>query len=177
MQFYISDLEHVAHIQEINDITKVLGLIEFDPRPVYSKTSKSQNTVIFVNDHEIPLNGTSPTMDTIKEILDFSASLVEEDRVLFHCYAGVSRSCAAALLTVFHHTRDAEIAKDVVKRIRPQAAPNRLIAQLGDIYFGNESPLLYNAAQELCVNRSVEDGAMKHLNIVQYKDLTNNKHL
>lgn len=175
MQFYISDLEHVAHIQELKDITKVLGLIEFDPRPAYSKASKSQNTVIFVNDHEVPLNGTSPTMDTITEILNFSSSLVEDDRVLFHCYAGISRSCAAALLTVFHHTRDAELAKDVVKRIRPQAAPNRLIAQLGDIYFGNETPLLYNAAQELCVNRSVEDGAQRHLTIVQYENLTNFK--
>src|SRR5271156_4718340 len=123
MQFYISDLENVAHFQETQNITKLLGLIEFDPRRFYSKTSTSQNTIIFVNDHEIPLNGTSPTLETVKKIVDFSSSLVEEDRVLFHCFAGISRSCAAALLSIFHHTRDVEIAKNIVKKCRPQAAP------------------------------------------------------
>ena len=76
-----------------------------------------------------------------------------------HCWAGKSRSTAAALVILYDKLRDYQKARETLLRIRPQAAPNRLICRLADVHFnsvrGAEAPAkdwvyhLYNIADEL----------------------------
>jgi len=128
----IAPLAHVRELQDTRNITKMLGIIEFDPRAAYSKTSKSINTLILVSDHENYVDETSPSVATIERILAFGASLKLDDNVLIHCFAGVSRSTAAGLIVFYNMTKDADKAAEYVLRCQPLAAPNRVIVSLAD---------------------------------------------
>jgi hypothetical protein len=84
--------------------------------------------------------------------------LTEEDDILVHCWAGKSRSTAAVLVILYDKLRDYRKARETLLRIRPQAAPNRLICRLADTHFnfarGEEDPenwvyRLYDIADEL----------------------------
>ena len=154
MNIVISDYESVAKIQDTCEITKTLSIIEFNPNAAYSKTSPSKNTFIQVSDHETVFSDMSPNKSTIKQIIEFAETIEKDDNVLIHCLAGVSRSTAAALIVIFHHTRDEKNAAMLIKAIRPQAAPNRLIARLADEYYGHGNKL-YTVANELNESRFI----------------------
>src|ERR1700722_9291353 len=141
MSFIIAPLAHVAELQDTRDITKMLGIIEFDPRAAYSKTSKSINTLILVSDHENYVDETSPSVTTIERILAFGASIKTTDAVLIHCFAGISRSTAAALIIFYSIVKDADLAAEYVLKCQPLAAPNRVIVSLADSFLRADGQL------------------------------------
>ena len=65
---------------------------------------------IGVSDHEQQIGPYSPNQHTIEQILYFSSLLTEEDDILVHCWAGKSRSTAAALVILYDKLRDYEKA-------------------------------------------------------------------
>lgn len=69
----------------------------------------------------------------VRAILAFSDGLDRAQRVLIHCKAGVSRSTAAAAIIGCRRMprREAEVFA-YVRRIRPQALPNRLMIGIAD---------------------------------------------
>lgn len=74
-----------------------------------------------------------PSMDHAEAILDFGRDLPAGANVICHCWAGVSRSTAAAALLVCQHRPGNEVAAfQFIKAIRRQAQPNRLIIRYGD---------------------------------------------
>lgn len=75
---------------------------------------------------------TLATRDDIRRILDFTASLSVGDRLLVHCYAGISRSTAVALGVLCQHGLAPRQAMGVVRTLRPIAAPNAHILALFD---------------------------------------------
>lgn len=78
-----------------------------------------------------------PNLDHARAILDFGELLPKGARVLTHCWAGVSRSTAAAfVLAVQRKSGDEKSAFDLVKVLRPGAMPNRLIVQFADKLLG-----------------------------------------
>ncbi len=78
-----------------------------------------------------------PTIDHAQSILDFGRLLPDGARVLAHCWAGMSRSAAAAYLLACQAMPRAEhAALDLIKSIRPRAQPNRLLVRHGDRLLG-----------------------------------------
>lgn len=78
-----------------------------------------------------------PNIDHARAILDFGANLPEGARVLVHCWAGVSRSTAAAfVLAAQRKSGDEKSAFDLIKILRPGAMPNRLIVKFADKLLG-----------------------------------------
>lgn len=75
----------------------------------------------------------APTMDDVKEVLAFTETFTDEDKVLIHCHAGLCRSTAFAVLALVQHGATPEEAMDKVIEVRPHAWPNKLIIRLGDI--------------------------------------------
>lgn len=85
----------------------------------------------------------SPMPEHVAEILEWSSQLKDEDRLLVHCWAGVSRSTALALaIWIQHHGKDYEAAKKWLMEARPIACPNRLIAEYADQILGCDGELL-----------------------------------
>lgn len=78
-----------------------------------------------------------PTIDHADAILQFGRQLPPAAKVLVHCWAGHSRSPAAAFLLAAQCMPGNEMdALKVVMAIRPEADPNAMIVQFGDRLLG-----------------------------------------
>ena len=77
----------------------------------------------------------NPSTDHAEAIIAFGRDIPHGAKVLCHCWAGVSRSTAAAFLLARLHLDDAEAMKLVMK-LRPGAMPNRLLLKFGNKILG-----------------------------------------
>ncbi|MDP9025921.1 MAG: dual specificity protein phosphatase family protein [Candidatus Eremiobacteraeota bacterium] len=78
----------------------------------------------------------SPQVDHVRELINFVKTVKADDRLLVHCYAGISRSTAslAIIFTVLYPELDHDVIFEAVHAIRPEAWPNkRMIAFADDI--------------------------------------------
>jgi len=74
-----------------------------------------------------------PTPDHAESILEFGRDIPGSAKLLIHCTAGISRSTAAAMLVICQmHPGHEQSAFQLVKSLRPQADPNRLLIKFGD---------------------------------------------
>lgn len=75
-----------------------------------------------------------PDRNTIKAILEFTATLEPGNCLLVHCAAGISRSTAIAFAALCQHSHPGQEPDclHALKRIRPRAIPNPLIVEFSD---------------------------------------------
>lgn len=81
----------------------------------------------------------APDADVMRAILDFGRGAVEERALLIHCWAGISRSSAAAYAIACDRNPgyEAEIA-DELRRRSPYVTPNKLMVRLADEMLGRD---------------------------------------
>ncbi|HYE47791.1 MAG TPA: hypothetical protein VEA44_18635 [Caulobacter sp.] len=81
---------------------------------------------------------TLPDEGLVRKILDFAKGWDRRDPMLVHCWAGVSRSTAAAFLIACAHNPEASEAAiaQALRRASPGATPNPLIVALADDVLG-----------------------------------------
>jgi predicted protein tyrosine phosphatase len=86
--------------------------------------------------HDIvePMVGlTAPDRDMMQAVLDFGRSSDDQRALLIHCWAGISRSSAAAYAVACD--RNPGFERDIAIELRrrsPSATPNRLMVRLAD---------------------------------------------
>jgi predicted protein tyrosine phosphatase len=90
---------------------------------------------VSVNDiaHSAP-DMIAPNDGHIAALIDFAQTWPREGPLLIHCWAGISRSTAAALITYCARNPNADEA-DAAVRMRahaPHAKPNRLMIEIAD---------------------------------------------
>lgn len=87
-----------------------------------------------LNDISEPTEGLIlPTEEHVEQLLAFGERWPPTDRLLIHCWAGVSRSSAALLILLVQKNPGHEA--DVVKQVARRAShirPNRRLIELGD---------------------------------------------
>jgi len=92
-----------------------------------------------VNDIAEPTEGlVLPGEDVVRQLLDFGRAWDESAPLLIHCWAGISRSTASALILACErnpNTPEREIALSM-RRAAPHASPNRRIVALADDLLG-----------------------------------------
>jgi len=76
------------------------------------------------------------TSENLGDILAYSKSFAEEDLVLVHCFAGISRSSATACAILRQHGMDYEDIRKYVQTIRPVAWPNSYLLGIYDELLG-----------------------------------------
>ncbi len=90
---------------------------------------------IACNDIVAPRKGlVEPTRFHIDDLLAFTARWNRQGPLVVHCWAGISRSTAAAFIMACALNPDASEA-EIASRLRtasPTASPNRLLVELGD---------------------------------------------
>jgi predicted protein tyrosine phosphatase len=97
--------------------------------------------------HDIsePMEGFSPpTLEHVEQIVDFATRWDRREPLLIHCWAGISRSTAAALtaMCLLHPEEDeADLAREL-RRISPSATPNRLMVAYADGLLGRRGRLV-----------------------------------
>jgi predicted protein tyrosine phosphatase len=90
----------------------------------------------------------APSQAMVAKILAFGAEWREPEPLLIHCWMGISRSTAAALIIAcaVNPVRDeAEIAQ-ALRDASPTATPNRLMVALADEQLGRQGRLIAAAA-------------------------------
>jgi predicted protein tyrosine phosphatase len=86
--------------------------------------------------HDIvePVAGlTAPDRDMMRAVLDFGRNSGRQRALLIHCWAGISRSSAAAYAIACD--RNSGFERDIATELRrrsPSATPNRLMVRLAD---------------------------------------------
>lgn len=88
-----------------------------------------------------PMEGHLPPGEAhVRAVLDFVAAWPREKPMVLHCYAGISRSTAAAFAAscALQPDRDeAELAREL-RRLAPSATPNPLFVEIADRLLGRE---------------------------------------
>ncbi|WP_336489652.1 tyrosine phosphatase family protein [Methylobacterium nigriterrae] len=106
--------------------------------------------VVGVSDIVAPLDGhVLPADAHVRQILDFVAAWPREQPLVIHCYAGISRSTAAAFIAAcaLKPERDeAEIAA-TLRRASPSATPNRLFVEIADRMLGRNGRMVAAIAE------------------------------
>lgn len=75
----------------------------------------------------------APAIEHLESLLDFAQRWQQAGPLVIHCFAGVSRSTAAALVVLcsYYDGREREAAR-LLRERAPHAYPNRLMIELAD---------------------------------------------
>ena len=106
---------------------------------------EGRHCVVEVSDIVAPMEGhVTPGEAHIAQILDFARAWDRTQPLLIHCYAGISRSTAAAYIVACALAPDrdeAEIAR-ALRAAAPSATPNALFVALADRMLGREGRMV-----------------------------------
>ncbi len=119
---------------------------------------------IGVNDIADPALGTAPPHDDhIQSLLEFGRLWEASAPLVVHCWAGISRSTAAAFILMcdrLDHVRESEIAAALRKRA-PHANPNRLMIKLADEALGRSGRMTH-AIESMGPGTMADEGPQVH---------------
>lgn len=155
MKVYVSSRSQVSKVTSKVGATHVLSLLDPGKRPWLHPSTPTQNWKLFIFEDVIePEYDRAPTMEHVENILAWAKQLPDDAILLVHCEAGVSRSTAAALaILVQHHGVDQiDRCVDLLFGVRPESAPNPLIAKYADKILNCNGKLI-TAAQKLNDNK------------------------
>lgn len=132
----VCPLENIADVAEQHQCKKMISLMspghEFD-RPV--QISQGQHLHVGMNDINFETDGLVPPDEAhVARVIDFAQSWDQKHPLLIHCWFGVSRSPAAAILSslaIKPEQDDFELANRL-REASPSATPNRRIIEIGD---------------------------------------------
>ena len=81
-----------------------------------------------------------PNEDHVAQIIDFALAWGGEGPMVVHCWAGISRSTAAAFtaLCAINPGASEEAIAFAMREASPTAYPNRLIVRLADVALGRK---------------------------------------
>jgi predicted protein tyrosine phosphatase len=100
---------------------------------------------LHVDDISQPLPGyVAPSEQHVTRLLDFAHAWGGQGPMVIHCWAGISRSTAAAFITLCTlnpHAPEHLIAA-LLRRASPTAYPNRLMVRLADVALGRDGRLV-----------------------------------
>jgi len=101
-----------------------------------------------VHDYAEPVDGmTIPEEAHIRGLIDFLRGWDASAPILIHCWAGISRSSASALITLALHNPGRELeAAQAIRAQSPVASPNRRIVAIADRLLGLDGRLTAAAA-------------------------------
>jgi predicted protein tyrosine phosphatase len=132
---------HVSSLRALNGVTAglqsfdLLTLLSPDYPPVdWSAFACERHLQLAFHDIVEPVAGlTAPDRDLMQAVLDFGRDMTHHGALLIHCWAGISRSSAAAYAIACD--RNPGFERDIAIELRrrsPSATPNRLMVQLAD---------------------------------------------
>jgi predicted protein tyrosine phosphatase len=132
---------HVSSLSALNSVTA--GLQSFDLltllSPDYPQTDRREfacerHLRLAFHDIVEPMPGlVAPDRDLMRAVLDFGRASEDQRALLIHCWAGISRSSAAAYAIACD--RNPGFERDIAIELRrrsPSATPNRLMVRLAD---------------------------------------------
>ncbi|NNG05062.1 MAG: protein tyrosine phosphatase [Inquilinus sp.] len=146
---YVCNLpEMPAHVRNLRPSHLVSLLTAAEQPPTPDGLAADRHHRVEINDIEQPRDGhVLPEARHIVALLGFLHGWQPSAPLLVHCFAGISRSTAAALIAlVFRHDGREEEGARRLRQVAPHAQPNRRIIALADDLLGRSGRLI--AARE-----------------------------
>jgi predicted protein tyrosine phosphatase len=135
----LSRIEEVAHAAGARSMVTLINDSSTVARP--ETISPERHLQLSMSDITAPLDGhVSPEESHVAQLLDFVRAWDRAQPLLIHCYAGVSRSTAAAFIAVCALKPEAP-ESELAQRIRalsPTATPNARLVALADDMLGRQ---------------------------------------
>lgn len=148
----------------VTDVDKVPGWIHRGATHVITLLHSSERNHLFLpksfnranwlflemDDVISPSADAAPKPDQVERLLAWAKELPNDAHLVVHCFAGISRSTAAALAIKVQELGTDRVAEaiDWLKEIRPQACPNPVITKFADDLLGAKGEL-HAAAEEV----------------------------
>lgn len=135
---HVCALRHIPEVVELTKASHLVSAINADLAP----TTPAQLHVdrhLRLDMHDIiePCDGASaPANEHVGQLIEFVRSWDRRAPLLIHCYAGLSRSTAAAFITLCALNPDAAegAIAQALRRASDTAVPNRRFVALADAY-------------------------------------------
>ena len=144
---YVCNLEEMPRHAALLAPGHLISLLPTDEQPpTPPNVAAERHLRVEVHDISEPLPGhVLPAQPHIEPLIDFLQTRAAEqphDPLLIHCWAGVSRSMATALIALCLEARGREVEAAVrLRRAAPHAQPNRRIVELADQLLGRRGRL------------------------------------
>jgi len=143
----VSPLEHVAEVVQGHENAHVCGLL--GPEMAHPPLPVPETRRLRLSFHDVaaPAPGFHPPApEHVKRILDFAERWAAEGEgpLVFHCWAGISRSWAAAFIARCRLEADrpeTDIAREL-RRLAPFATPNPRLVWLADDLLGRQGRMV-----------------------------------
>lgn len=100
---------------------------------------------LYMNDIAEPREGlVAPSPAHVAQIIEFGLQWDRKTPMVVHCYAGISRSTAAAyvIAAALQPDKDEQDLADELRRLSPSATPNPLIVSHADLLLGRQGRMI-----------------------------------
>ena len=128
----LGDLDDVA--ASLHDYRLLTLMSPSHPDETWKQYARGRHLHLAFNDIDAPRDGLiAPDTTMIAAIIDFGRSVSDDRPLLIHCWAGISRSSAAAyIIACAHNPGNERPIADDLRRRAPFATPNVLMVTLAD---------------------------------------------
>jgi predicted protein tyrosine phosphatase len=137
---YVCPLDEVEKLTREHEVTHLVSLINGDMMPpTPAGVKKSRHLRLAMNDITTEIDGfTPPSRNHALELIAFIESWKLESPLLIHCWAGISRSTAAAFISLcaLHPEMDEYELALLLRERSPSATPNSLMVANADDILG-----------------------------------------
>ena len=137
MKIMITPVSQVRAAVQWQGVTHVISLLVEDDRSLVKLPwgfNPANHLFLDMDDVINPESDLAPTRHQVLQILNWTKNLPHDSVLLVHCFAGVSRSTAAALAIKVQELGVDQIDDAIawLISVRPQAFPNPVIIQIAD---------------------------------------------
>jgi predicted protein tyrosine phosphatase len=153
---------HVCSLSRLNEtitatgarhVVTLLGIEDHVPLP--SEIARDAYLRLHMHDIVDPTDGqVHPAQEHVERLIDFVSRWPRKTALVIHCYAGISRSTAAAFTTVcaLNPKRTENEIAQALRRASPTAQPNARIVSIADQVLGRNGRMIEAlAALQPCV--------------------------
>jgi predicted protein tyrosine phosphatase len=158
---YVAPLSRVEDTIANTRVSHLVTLINTDTAvPTPPTIGKERHLRLAMNDICEPADGlVLPCQDHVADLVRFTLDWDRKAPLLIHCWAGISRSTAAAFIALCALNPDADefMLARRLRRASPTAYPNRRLVQLGDLAL-ERSGRMMEAVEEIGRGTIAEEG-------------------
>ena len=139
---FVCPLSEVEATIEAHKPSHLVSLLDLESMIQTPSAIKSENHLkLAMNDISAPRQGyETPNHAHVEQLIEFISNWPQTSPMLIHCWAGISRSTAAAYITLCVNNPDddeAHLAR-ILRKAAPSATPNMMITHLADRILGRE---------------------------------------
>jgi predicted protein tyrosine phosphatase len=143
---------HVCSLSRLNEtieatgarhVVTLLGIEDHVPLP--SQIARDAYLRLHMHDIIDPIDGqVHPAHEHVERLIDFVGRWPRKTPLVIHCYAGISRSTAAAFTTVcaLNPKRAEDAIAQALRRASPTAQPNARIVRIADQVLGRNGRMV-----------------------------------